>query len=124
MEDVNPWFLPGTPVFSLSPEFEVRSNEVVFDKIAMSAFAGTPLDIALRDCGINSFIIVGIATEIGIEPTVRHGADLGYIPIVVADACAAGDSEAGERTLANIAHMGDAFVTTTDELAVVLEAGD
>ncbi len=70
MEDVNPWFLPGTPGFALSPEFEVRSNEVVFDKIAMSAFAGTPLDIALRDCGINSFIIVGIAAEIGIEPTV------------------------------------------------------
>jgi biuret amidohydrolase len=43
----------------------------------MSAFEARPLDIALRDCGINSFIIVGVATEIGIEPTIRHGADLG-----------------------------------------------
>jgi nicotinamidase-related amidase len=48
------------------------------------------LDIALRDCGVNAFIIVGIATEIGIEPTVRHGADLGYVPIIVTDACGAG----------------------------------
>ena len=49
----------------------------------MSAFEGTFLDVALRDLGVNSFAICGIATEIGIEPTVRHGADLGYIPVVV-----------------------------------------
>jgi nicotinamidase-related amidase len=48
--------------------------------ITVSAFEGTPLDIALRDCGVTSFVIVGGAMEIGIEPTVRHGADLGYIP--------------------------------------------
>ena len=38
-----------------------------------------------------SFVICGIATEIGIEPTVRHGADLGFIPVVVEDACGAGE---------------------------------
>lgn len=31
----------------------------------MSAFKGTPLDIALRDCGIQTVIIVGVTTEIG-----------------------------------------------------------
>lgn len=65
-----------------------------FDKIAMSAFEGTFLNIALRDCGINTFVIVGIATEIGIEPTVRHGADLSYIPVIVTDACGGGDEVA------------------------------
>jgi hypothetical protein len=53
----------------------------------MSAFEGTPLDIAFRDCGIDAFAIVGIAMEIGIEPTVRHGSDLGYVPVLVVDAC-------------------------------------
>ena len=86
----------------------------------MSAFEGTPLDIALRDCNINSFIIVGVATEIGIEPTVRHGADLGYIPIVVTDACGAGDQAAGERALASLRFMGDAFFTTVEELGAIL----
>jgi nicotinamidase-related amidase len=57
----------------------------------MSAFEGTPLPIILRDCALNAFAIVGVATEVGIEPTVRHGADLGFIPIVVSDACDAGD---------------------------------
>lgn len=72
---------------------------------------GTPLDIALRDCGVNAFAISGVATEIGIEPTVRHGADLGYIAIVVTDACGAGHEDAGQRALPSIAFMGDAFLT-------------
>jgi nicotinamidase-related amidase len=93
---------------------------VIFDKITMSAFEGTPLDIALRDCGINSFIIVGVATEIGIEPTVRHGADLGYIPIVVADACGAGHKDAGERATASLKFMGDAIVTDTQSIRAIL----
>src|SRR5262247_3379621 len=93
--EVKPWFLRGSPGFELVPELKPLPSEVVFDKITMSAFESTPLDIALRDCGINSFIIVGVATEIGLEPTVRHGCDLGYIPILVTDACGAGDPEAG-----------------------------
>jgi hypothetical protein len=39
--------------------------------------------MALRDRGLISFMICGIATKIGIDPTVRHGADLGFIPILL-----------------------------------------
>jgi biuret amidohydrolase len=38
----------------------------------MSAFAGTPLAMALRDLGIGSFAIAGVALEIGIAPTIWH----------------------------------------------------
>jgi biuret amidohydrolase len=78
--DVKPWFLRDSPGFQLVPELVPRSSEAVFDKITMSAFEGTPLDIALRDCGISAFAIVGLATEIGIEPTVRHGPTSGTCP--------------------------------------------
>ena len=118
--DVKPWFLRESPGFQLVPELNLLPSEVIFDKITMSAFEGTPLDIALRDCGINSFIIVGVATEIGIEPTVRHGADLGYIPIVVTDACGAGHVEAGERALASIKFMGDAILTDIQTIRGIL----
>jgi nicotinamidase-related amidase len=118
--DVKPWFLRESPGFQLVPELNPLPSEVIFDKITMSAFEGTPLDIALRDCGINSFIIVGVATEIGIEPTVRHGADLGYIPIVVTDACGAGHAEAGERALASIKFMGDAILTDIQTIRGIL----
>lgn len=85
--EITSWFLRESPGFQLVPEINPLPIEAIFDKISMSAFEGTPLDIALRDCGINAFAIAGISWRIGIEPTVRHGADLGYIPVVVADAC-------------------------------------
>jgi nicotinamidase-related amidase len=84
-------------------------SEAIFDKIAMSAFEGTPLDIALRECRIDSFAIVGIAMEIGIEPTGRHGADLGYIPVVVEDACSFGHRDAAERSIASLQLCGRCF---------------
>ena len=65
-------------------------------------------------------IELGVATEIGIEPTVRHGADLGYIPVLVTDACGAGHEEAGQRTLANLRFMGDALFTTAEEIGKIL----
>jgi nicotinamidase-related amidase len=122
VEEVYPWFLRDAPGFPITPELEPRPSEAVLDKITMSAFEGTALDIALRDCGINAFIIAGVATEIGIEPTVRHGADLGYIPIVVTDACGAGHEPAGERAIESMRFMGDAFLTDTKTVCRVLRS--
>jgi biuret amidohydrolase len=118
--DVKPWFLRDAPGFQLIPEVTPLSSEAIFDTITMSAFESTPLDIALRDCGIQSVIIVGVATEIGIEPTIRHAADLGYIPIMVTDACGAGNDEAGERAVASLRFMGDAFFTSVEEICLIL----
>ena len=119
-EQVKPWFLRDDPSFQIIPELAPRPTEGVFDKLTMSAFEGTWLDFALRDCGINAFIIVGVATEIGIEPTIRHGADLGYIPVFVNDACGAGDEEAAKRSVEKLKFMGDAFVTDTETICSTL----
>ena len=107
--DTVPAFPRDSPQFQIAPEIAPRSNEAIVDKITMSAFSGTYLDLALRDCGINSFVIAGIALEVGIEPTVRHATDLGYIPIVATDACGFGDAAAAERALAGLAFAGDAL---------------
>jgi nicotinamidase-related amidase len=119
VDEVEPWFLRDSPGFPITPELQPQPTEGVFDKITMSAFEGTPLDIALRDCGVNVFVVVGVALEIGIEPTVRHGTDLGYIPIVVTDACGAGDDAAGRRTVDAIRFTGDAFLTDTDTICEI-----
>jgi nicotinamidase-related amidase len=117
VESVKPPFLRDTPGFQIVSELAPLPSEGVIDKITMSAFVGTPLDIALRDCGINSFIIAGIALEVGIEPTVRHGMDLGYIPVIVADACGWGNRTAAERSLAALAFAGGSL--ETDSLTVI-----
>jgi nicotinamidase-related amidase len=121
LEAVKPRFLRGSAGFDLAPELGVRDDEAIFDKIAMSAFEGTPLAMALRDRGLISFMICGIATEIGIDPTVRHGADLGFIPIVVEDACGHGYAEAANRSIENIRFMGDALITSVRELREMFE---
>lgn len=111
VEEVEPAFPRDSPQFQIVSELEPLSSEAISDKIAMSAFSGTFLNMALRDCGIDTFAICGIATEIGIEPTVRHGTDLGYIPVIVADACGAGDKAAGRRALESLAFAGDSLIT-------------
>ena len=114
--EVKPWFLRDEPGFQLIPEMKPLPSEAIFDKITMSAFEGTPLNIALRDCGIQAFAIIGIAMEIGIEPTARHGADLGYIPVVVKDACGFGHRGAAERSIASLEFAGDALLTDVETI--------
>jgi biuret amidohydrolase len=111
VEEVVSPFLRGAPSFELVPEVAPRESEAVFDKLSMSAFEGTPLEFALRDLQVIAFAIVGVAMEVGIEPTVRHGADRGLIPIVVREACGAGNAVAARRSLDALATAGDAILT-------------
>jgi nicotinamidase-related amidase len=108
---VQSWFLRDTAGFQIVPDLSPRDDEAVFDKLAMSAFAGTPLEMALRDLGIRTFAIVGVALEIGIAPTVWHAVDLGLIPVVVTDACGGRDQPAMQRVLDSIRFSGDALLT-------------
>jgi nicotinamidase-related amidase len=124
--DISSPFLRDSPGFHIVPELQPLPNEAIFDKLAMSAFEGTPLQFTLRDCGIRSILIAGIALEIGIEPTCRQAADLGIIPILVRDACGAGNSDAAHQCLASLEHMGDTIVTDLEAITQLLDssAGD
>jgi nicotinamidase-related amidase len=123
-EKVQPWFLRDSPAFQIVPELEPLPTEAVFDKITMSAFEGTPLAIALRDCGMRSFLIIGVAMEIGIDITCRHGADLGFIPIVVRDACGVGNQEAADRALVTLEFLGDTVLTNSEALSAAINSPD
>jgi len=112
---VKPWFLRDAAASSIVPELQPTPDELVLDKLAMSAFEGTPLSFALQDCGIRGVAICGIALEIGIEPTVRHATDLGFIPIVLQDACGSGHAEAGVRSLATMRFVGEAVLTEVED---------
>jgi nicotinamidase-related amidase len=83
-------------------ELARRDGEPVLEKLGMSALVGTPLEAALRDRGVTKLVLVGAVLEIGIEPTARHAADLGFLPVVVEDACGIVDPAAAERSLASL----------------------
>lgn len=118
--EVTPWFLRGSPPWEIVPELAPFPDDAVFDKLAMSAFEGTPLTTALRDSGVTAVVLMGIALEIGIEPTARHAADLGFIPIIVADACGAGHEDAGQRALESLRFAGDAIITDVAALTALM----
>ena len=79
--------------------------------------AGRPPRGGLRRRGIRTVAVAGIATNLGVESTVRAGWELGYDMVVVEDACttysAAMQSFAFEHILPRIAR-----VSTTDALSL------
>jgi biuret amidohydrolase len=120
VEEIVSPFLRDTPGFQIVPELAPRESEAIFDKLSLSAFEGTPLEFALRDAQVTAFAIVGVATEVGLEPTVRHGADRGLIPVVVTDACGAGNHAAAKRSLDALTFAGDAILTDISTIAGLL----
>ncbi|MFF7965111.1 isochorismatase family protein [Streptomyces sp. NPDC007903] len=58
-------------------------------KRTIGAFQGTGLDERLRARGIDTLVLGGIATNLGVESTARAAADLGYELVFVEDAMAA-----------------------------------
>ena len=113
--------LAGSPEFQIVDGLAPRPEDLVLDKVTMSAFEGTPLPLLMRDLGLCSFLVAGIALEVGIEPTARHGADLGFIPIVVADACGFGNAEAAQRSLAALKYAGYSVLTDLASVCNVLQ---
>jgi biuret amidohydrolase len=118
-DDVRSSFPPDASHVQLVDELKPAADEPVFDKLGMSAFVGTPLEVVLRDRGVITLVLVGAVLEIGIEPTARHAADLGFLPVVVEDACGVVDSEAAERSLASLDYSLMSYRAST---AQVVEA--
>lgn len=61
---------------------------------AMGAFYGTELDLQLRRRGIDTIVLCGIATELGVDTTAREAFMHGYQLILAIDAMT-GFSETG-----------------------------
>jgi biuret amidohydrolase len=118
--DTTPFIPQGSKRWEIVPELGPREGEVIIDKITMSAFEGTFLNLAMRDAHLEAFIIAGIALEVGIEPTVRHGADLNYVPVVVADACGSKTADTKARSLSSLEETGEVITVNTAELVSAL----
>ena len=116
-----PFITQGSPAWQIVPELAPQEDEVIIDKITMSAFEGTFLNIAMRDTRLEAFLIAGIALEVGIEPTIRHGLDLNYLPIVATDACGSKTAEVKERSLATLRDTGEVMTFPTEDLVAAMQ---
>ncbi len=105
----------GSPETQIVPELPVGPDDVVFDKLGMSFFVGTPLEFCLRDLGVISVIVTGCVAEIGVQPTVAHAEDLGFFTVTVSDACGSMSLMNHQQVMKNLAGTG----SVTDSEAVL-----
>ena len=81
------------------PELKVQPSDFIITKHQWGAFYGTELDLQLRRRGIDTIILCGIATNIGVESTARFAYEFGFNQIFVHDAMAARSIEEHEFPL-------------------------
>ncbi|WP_372452255.1 MULTISPECIES: isochorismatase family protein [Priestia] len=84
------------------PRLNVQENDYVVTKRQWGAFFGTDLDLQLRRRGIDTIVLCGIATNIGVESTAREAFQYGYNQIFITDAMATFTKEEHEATLSYI----------------------
>jgi nicotinamidase-related amidase len=64
----------------------VRPGDVEVVKRTVGAFHGTDLHDRLRDLGVDTLVLAGLVTSMGVESTARAASDHGYQVEFVADA--------------------------------------
>lgn len=67
-------------------ELAVHERDIRITKHQWNAFFGTELDLQLRRRGVDTIVLGGIATNIGVESTARAAYELGYSLVLVEDA--------------------------------------
>jgi gluconolactonase len=66
---------------------EPQDGDHVVEKMRMSAWEGTRLEVLLSALGVDTVIVTGAWTNMSIEHTARTGADKGYRMILPENAC-------------------------------------
>ncbi len=100
-----PMQLPET---SLAPDWSTLADDLqqpgdlVVTKRNWGAFTGTELDTVLRRRSISTVVTSGIATNFGVESTVRHAWEHGYHVVVAEDACPSASAELHAMTIEHV----------------------
>jgi nicotinamidase-related amidase len=100
VSDAQEAFRPDAPGARIIPE--MAGGAVTVDNQKLSGLAGSDLADRLTGQGIDTLFLTGVATNLTVEQTARHGTDLGFTVHVVSDCVAAADEAAHAASLANL----------------------
>jgi nicotinamidase-related amidase len=95
---------------------EPKPEDYYIVKYRWSAFFQTYLDLALRTRGIDTLIVSGGSTDVGVTSTLYSGRDLDYNMIVVSDACGTSHDQRAHDTLMELVFPRMSRVRTTDQV--------
>jgi len=101
------------------PELAPREGDIVVTKHQPSAFYGTDLEIHLRRRGVDTIVLCGISTNVGVEATARVGFEHGYNLVFASDAMTARDAELHAGSVSKF-FPTIGRVRTTDEILAAL----
>ncbi len=111
----------GGPFAEYAPDVELHEGvapadgEMVITKTRPGPFSTTNLDVALRERGIETIVIMGVSTSGCVLSCTRWAVDVNYKFIVVSDACSDGDPEV-HRVLTEKVYPRMGTVVNTQEL--------
>lgn len=99
-----------------------QAHDILLRKCSDNGFAGTPLDSLLRKRDIQTLLVCGISSNVGVESTLRSAYHRNYFGVMVSDACmAVGPAFMQAATEFNVATFFG-WVTTVDQLLTALDA--
>jgi nicotinamidase-related amidase len=90
---------PGSPQAEISVEIAPIEGEAVIHRPAASIFFGTDFEQWLRNRGVQTLLITGVSTEIGVEHCARDAGVRGFYPVVVSDCVSSADKTMHEMAL-------------------------
>lgn len=116
----------GADGAALHKDLDVKDVDILLDKPRFGAFHMTDLELILRERGIDSIIVSGLATNICCESTAREAAARNFRVFFLSDGTATfgiGDLAAADLQRATCATLGLLFaqVLTVDEMIGKIE---
>ena len=102
-------------------ELEPRADDYYIPKCRYSAFHQTYLDLALRSRTIDTVIISGGSTDVGVCATVFAGRDHDYHLIVARDACATSHDPRSHEILMDLVFPRMARVRSTEQIIGMIQ---
>jgi ureidoacrylate peracid hydrolase len=97
-----PLVTSGTRAAEIIPELAPQPRDYLIPKHRWSAFHGTYLDTALRARRIDTIVLCGGSTEIGIASTAYAARDLDYNLVIASDACTSPKRETHEQLMREV----------------------
>lgn len=107
-------FRPESPTVAIIDELAPGDGDWVIDNQKLSGLAGSDLPDRLRSAGVGTLVLTGVATNLTVESTARHGIDLGFRVYVLRDCVAAAAPAVHDASIANL-EMATTGVIGSDE---------
>ncbi len=94
----------------------INDEFIVMGRTGSSGFAGSNLDVYLRNNNIETLYLVGYATNVCVESTFREAQDKGYLPVIISDATGTFDRIQQDHMLKyTVPHYGESITTSEFE---------